>query len=328
MRGGPKHHAFTLVELLVVVGIIGLLIGILLPSLRGARISAKNAQTASQLESIQQALEMFNNDVGDYPESAKRVDPSQDSTLGGDQGACIDPLDDSFIYGAQSLVYGLMGRDLKGYVIPKRARKFDDSWHPCAWYIDRDDDDPEDFPRETLYINETNNVKSLNEIVQGTRPAYGDYITTVNLNTYVMLDSFERPILYYKCNNKGRNKILCSNARDGDVAAYDPDNIPYYNLLDNELFTGDNSVNQAWTGWRFAPVNHQLRYIGEAADPDDLTMNIDPFGEKSTFAQYIHDHKSEGSGKIRPAIDTYMLIAAGEDGIYGTPDDITNFKER
>ena len=54
-----KRRAFTLAELLVVIGILVLLMGILLPTIARARASAGRVRCAGQLHDIGQMLQMY-----------------------------------------------------------------------------------------------------------------------------------------------------------------------------------------------------------------------------------------------------------------------------
>src|SRR4051794_5787340 len=56
---GHRRRGFTLVELLVVIGIIAVLVAILLPSLNKVRDSAKKTACLANLRSIGQLIQMY-----------------------------------------------------------------------------------------------------------------------------------------------------------------------------------------------------------------------------------------------------------------------------
>jgi len=65
--------AFTLVEMLVVVAIIGILIALLLPAIQGARESARNMKCKNQLRQLAIAMHLHEDAKGHFPAGIKQT---------------------------------------------------------------------------------------------------------------------------------------------------------------------------------------------------------------------------------------------------------------
>lgn len=94
---GRATGGFTLVELLVVMGIIGLLVGLLMPAVTQAIVASRTAATKNTISDVSVALAAFRQDWRCYP-------PSDGS------GAGV-----SGVKGAGALSSYLMGPDGKGW---------------------------------------------------------------------------------------------------------------------------------------------------------------------------------------------------------------------
>lgn len=62
-----QRHAFTLIELLTVIAIIGILAAILIPTVSSVRVSANKAKTKVQFSQWAAAIESFRSEYGYYP---------------------------------------------------------------------------------------------------------------------------------------------------------------------------------------------------------------------------------------------------------------------
>jgi prepilin-type N-terminal cleavage/methylation domain-containing protein len=93
--GSRRERAFTLVELLVVIGIISLLVAILLPALNKARQQANWIDCQSRLRQMGQALEIYVSDNrGLLPWGDVRNDPT--ATTKWESGALPNSSDEEF----------------------------------------------------------------------------------------------------------------------------------------------------------------------------------------------------------------------------------------
>lgn len=82
---------FTLIELLVVISIIGILIGLSIIGLQGARKASRDAVRKADLEQIRSGLGFFKADCNVYPLTAKFTLPATQTLVGdGSTASCLN----------------------------------------------------------------------------------------------------------------------------------------------------------------------------------------------------------------------------------------------
>ncbi len=70
---GYRNQGFTLVEMLIVIAIIGILAGILIPTIGVVRKSAANGGMAMEVNSLSAAIETYKQQYGDYPPDGSNI---------------------------------------------------------------------------------------------------------------------------------------------------------------------------------------------------------------------------------------------------------------
>lgn len=295
--------AFTIVELLTAVAIIAIMVGILMPAMAVIKKMAKETKQKAQIAGIEFGIDSYKQEsvFGEYP-------PSAGNTAG---SLCAASFYGTYC-GTQTLAEAMFGQDLLGF-------------HPDSIYRA----DGLDAPGTNLY--------PLNPPKTNLDARKGPYLARENIGVftprqiwgtdtcvdflepdrYVICDVFtvpkkidingdgvdERvkvgtPILYFRANPSALNTQLTPFP----VGAPHANNI--YNYRDN-YFLMSPLLGRITDG-----ADHPLRAIGV-----DTGRN---------FYDFIQDPLVLNLKRpVRP--DSFILISAGSDGLYGTNDDICNF---
>jgi len=154
----------------------------------------------------------------------------------------------------------------------------------------------------------------------------------------VIVDPFDQAVLYYASNTHGTGRNMVSPEHKDENNYTAEGGPPYYFHQDNAYFTGNDADPLGWDyGSRAREIGgvmvlHRIAKSGHELNAETLTEEQN----RETFANYIYDHNAyqraplDGDGHapanwplkpVRP--DSYLLITAGVDGLYGTNDDVT-----
>ncbi|HEV7299264.1 MAG TPA: type II secretion system protein [Tepidisphaeraceae bacterium] len=291
-----KRSAFSLVELLVVIGIIAVLIGILVPTVSKIRTSANVANSQQNISTLVSGIERYHADFRAYPGVFPNdsigtqhylTPPATNVPLAG------LPTQGQLITMSESLVLSLTG----GLNLNRDTTPDTFTYEPA--YVGRGPAslNPGTAPKQFPAYIEASDARL------GAKP----YVAFGAADTIIpeFLDGFggePLPVLYLRARS-GASGIVTRAGQDENGAARNYQyEVAYLAPYFNAATTGGL---QDWG------------LIGDKPMKGDV--DILPYFKNATL--------SGGSNAIGTprSKDTYILIAAGKDRKYGTDDDITNF---
>jgi type II secretory pathway pseudopilin PulG len=308
-RVPQPRRGFTLVETLVVIGLIAGLIAVIAVVATKARGKANKFQLAAQLQAIAVGLDAYKTEFGSYP--ITQLDDSVRTATG---TAADNEINLASFRGARTLCKALIGAGPQGTVT-----------NPFVDAANQDGADGPGFrvmPRSGVFqVDPSDATKYAGKV-------YGPFISGTQLtwaktdsagailgsdksfdDTTVLLDANGNPILYYP--------VLNPQA---------PINLPGAFVMDTEPTSAATNVSTPMYRGRdnaqWLSVENFRKALG------DTTANAGPGGapDGAINAGTTTTEKPSVRGK-------YILWSAGPDGAFGVnapkdnkPDDVTNFE--
>lgn len=353
------QRATTLIQLMIVMAILAILVTTLLVGIAAVRRSARVTQSHSNIEALDIGLSNFKKLTGDYPPS-RSDNPSGGVTspyLDVQQNSQPDNAGDTLLppslpngpdtdvgnarpierprpfsppiiqtNGAQLLVWALAGADLLGSAgfkdLDRDGYWWDDMHSHAGGLYELDAEQRHPVHRRTGPLFEVSERSFVQSIYSVTRIKPSD-----ERFRPLFIDGFGYPVLYYKA-DRYANAMTTTEASRG-----------VYTQSDNAQITGSGASPGGLGVDLGAGGRHQLNqyiqipsnspdtFVVEEAriNPDpNKTQLADPLYQ-DTFARFIwNDRITVRNEPVNK--DSFILIGAGEDALYGTADDITNFE--
>jgi len=312
-----RTKGFTIVELLTVMGVIAVLIGLLVPALGLVKDYSKRIQQKAQMHSIDVGIEMFKNEFGNYPES-------KDNSF-----AAVNPIDSTVYCGANKLAEAMIGWDFLGYH-PR-------SGFTANGYNDVNGDGTAEFVYDTTNGIQTgvpgspyNEVNGAENIANRKR-----FIDLENANGFQMQDVYAPAVVTGAGWTKSTNVVLCdvyakkrlSSKKTGMPILYYRARTgfqfqDYTNGIDDDIYNYNDNINLLALN---SPDDNAIQHplydrSNDYADFESIILNQQVLQATVTAAN--------PTGVKRPyRADSFFLLSAGKDGLYGTADDVVNFEK-
>ncbi|MBP7937659.1 MAG: type II secretion system protein [Phycisphaerae bacterium] len=308
-----RRAGFTLVELMVVIGVIALLIAIVLPAVNNARIKAKAAASKATISVLESGTEQYRASdrlEGAYPPSAAVAAVSPHET-----GSALRAF-----YGANLIAWALVGADMLGTPGFRDVNNVTPGGRP-GWADDTGINLEAVKSMSGLYALDGGKpvhqrqgpFVDVSKLVFPKRESNGTKFeiaaSKTKLNSICFLDSFGQPILYYRAKSTGRWPVTNSAEVDG-----------IYDQRDNSWFTGS-----PLSGSEFMNLGAGPHPMATLHGPNGQVSNqaIDSGG--NSFVRTVWNPAAVGAVPRPHNADKFILISAGPDALYGTADDVANF---
>jgi prepilin-type N-terminal cleavage/methylation domain-containing protein len=331
MKTRSRQTGFTLLELLVVLGIILILISILIPTVSKVRRSAQTAGVKAEIQNISGAIERFYQDQHQYPgplPNSQIYTVTRGGTAPVITAVSGPALTASNITQSENLVLGLLG----GLTVNSTGQQVYDPSMVGQGMVSKATGGIKKF---APYMSRDPKILSTGQYSDGAGAADDTVIPE-------FLDSYpnQLPILYLRANTGASGVVSIAGKNvDGNnqMTQYDLCDILAYTLGKDPSKTSigeGKSINpKEYVNFSPAPSSgflpHGLRTVNSKATlvkgAAGYQYPYDAFPYLVSPSVAPSDPNNPNATGTPRSKDTYILISAGPDRVYGTADDVCSF---
>ncbi|OQY07173.1 MAG: hypothetical protein B6I25_02335 [Planctomycetales bacterium 4572_13] len=307
-----RKKAFTIVELLTVMGVIAVLIGLMVPALALVKDYSKRIQQKAQFHGIDMGLQMYKTEMGSYPESSENLIAPKAG----------DTSTDAYC-GANKLAEAMVGLDLIGF-------------HPSSSFRGDGMSTIATSPPDVVVYNaEADTVWQT--AVENMDARKGPFVDLEKVNAFRMDEVYDAANLgsFASSTSVGNGGsmyplVLCdvyAQKRSGLGAKKTGTPILYFRAHTNYKF--QDSTDAQGTDDDIYNLNDNLEYL-DLGLPDGTGLSGFTMMDTTVQNEFLNFEDMILNKNVttinRPyRADSYILISAGKDGDFGTADDVFNF---